>query len=257
MCTIKETFVSKPNLPQGRVTLAAVSGQYPKIVKALEERGIRCITTEPDHRLQAPVMHHADMQMFHLNDNRTFVLRGESALKNKLEAEGFAVAETSVPPTANYPGDVLCNALHMGEKLFASMGGTDNAIYAIANEMGLKTIHVNQGYTKCSTAVVNDSAFITMDAGIGAAGKFMGVDIMIIPERRILLEGYDYGFIGGCCGLIDKNVLAFTGRLDSLDFEKPIIDFLDKHNVQAIELTQDPIIDIGGILPLKVAVETE
>ena len=85
----------------------------------------------------------------------------------------------------------------------------------------------------------------------------MGVDIMIIPERRILLEGYDYGFIGGCCGLIDKNVLAITGRLDSLDFEKPIIDFLDKHNVQAIELTQDPIVDIGGILPLKIALETE
>ena len=77
MCAINEVFVSKPNLPQGRVTLAAVSGQYPKIIKALEERGIRCITTEADPRLQTPVMYHADMQMFHLNDNRTFVLQGE------------------------------------------------------------------------------------------------------------------------------------------------------------------------------------
>ena len=257
MCAINEVFVSKPNLPQGRVTLAAVSGQYPKIIKALEERGIRCITTEADPRLQTPVMYHADMQMFHLNDNRTFVLQGEQSLKNKLLAEGFEVAETSKPPIANYPGDVRCNALNLGDRVFASMGGVDNTIFAVVQDMGLRTIHVSQGYTKCSTAVVSENAFITMDAGIGAAGKFMGVDIMIIPERRILLEGYDYGFIGGCCGLIDKNVLAFTGRLDSLDFEKPIIDFLDKYNVQAIELTQDPIIDIGGILPLKIALETE
>ena len=255
MCTVNEYFVSRPNLPEGRVTLAAVSGQYPNIIKALEKRGIRCITTEPDGRLQTPVQSHADRQMFHLNDNRTFVLKGEQALKNKLEAEGFMVAETVYPPTANYPGDVPCNALSLGDKLFASMGAVDNSIFAIAQEMGLRTIHVSQGYTRCSTAVINDSAFITMDGGIGAAGKFMGVDIMIIPERRILLPGYDYGFIGGCCGLIDKNVLAFTGRLDSLDFEKPIIDFLQKYNVQAVELTQEPIIDIGGILPLKIAAE--
>lgn len=255
MCAVKEIFVSKPNLPEGRVTLAAVSGQYPKIIKALEERGIRCITTEPDERLQAPVRSHADMQMFHLNDNRTFVLKGERSLKAKLEAEGFLIAETEHPPVANYPGDALCNALNLGDKFFGCMGAVDNTLFSIVQEMGLRTIHVSQGYTRCSTAVVNDSSFITMDAGIGAAGKFMGVDIMIIPERRIILEGYDYGFIGGCCGLIDKNVLAFTGRLDSLDFEKPIIDFLDKHNVQAVELTQDPIIDIGGILPLKIAAE--
>ena len=62
--------------------------------------------------------------------------------------------------------------------------------------------------------------------------------------------------IGGCCGLIDKDVLAFTGRLDSLDFEKPIRDFLDKHGVRIVELTQNPMLDIGGILPLKVAAKS-
>ena len=52
--------------------------------------------------------------------------------------------------------------------------------------------------------------------------------------------------------MIDKNVLAFTGRLDSLSFEKPIRDFLEEYHVQAVELTDGPMIDIGGILPLKV-----
>ena len=255
MCTIKENYVSRPNLPQGRVTLAAVSGKYPQIVAALEKRGIRCITTKPDARLQPPVSDHADMQMFHLNENRTFVLKGEQELKQRLEQAGFMVAETANPPIATYPGDVLCNAMQIGDKLFASVGAVEPTIYSVAESMGLRTIHVNQGYTKCSTAVINENAIITMDAGIGAAGKFMGLDIMIISERHIQLPGYEYGFIGGCCGLIDKNVLAFTGRLDSLSFEKPIQEFCKKHNVQIVELTDEPMFDIGGILPLKVAAE--
>lgn len=255
MCIKKEEFVHTPNLPQGRVSLAAVSGAYPKIIQALEDLGIRCITTQPDERLQAPVASHADMQMFHLQDNRTFVLKGEQHLKMQLEEAGFAVAETVNPPIAQYPGDVLCNALQVGDKFFANMGAVDPNLFEMAEALGLRTIHVNQGYTKCSTAVVTDNAVITMDAGIGAAAKFMGAEIMIIPERCIALEGYDYGFIGGCCGMIDKNVLAFTGRLDSLSFEKPILDFLEEHNVRAVELTQDPMIDIGGILPLKVYAE--
>ncbi|WP_418544946.1 DUF6873 family GME fold protein, partial [Hominenteromicrobium sp.] len=66
----------------------------------------------------------------------------------------------------------------------------------------------------------------------------------------VFLDGYDYGFLGGCCGLIDKNVVAFTGKLDSLECAAEIRTFLEKHCVQYIELTQNQMIDIGGILPL-------
>ena len=255
MCTIKEEFVRNPNLPEGRVTLAAVSGQYPEIPEKLRELGIQCITTEPDNRLQIPVASHADMQMFHVGENRTFVLRGEQALRKQLEDAGFMVAETNNTPTAVYPGDVLCNALMLGDQFFGNIGTVDPVLYSCVQALNKQTMFVNQGYTRCSTAVISEKAIITMDAGMGAAARFRGLDVMIIPERSILLDGYDYGFIGGCCGLIDKNVLAFTGRLDSLNFEKPIRDFAEKHGVQIVELTQNPVIDIGGILPLKIAVD--
>ena len=255
MCAVNGKFVEIPHLPQGKVTLAAVSGRYPEVVTALEKLGVSCLITEPDERLQKPVSDHADMQMFHLGENRTFVLQGAKALKQRLEAEGFLVAETNNPPTAAYPGDVLCNALRLGDRFFANFGAVDPSIYTIMQQTGIRTIHVNQGYTKCSTAVIDENTVITMDAGIGAAAKFMGAEIMIIAERNIVLDGYDYGFIGGCCGFIDKNVLAFTGRLDSLSFEKPIRDYLEAHGVQIVELTDGPMIDIGGILPLKCIAE--
>lgn len=252
MC-MNETFVKQPNLPAGRVTLAAVSGAFPEIPDALEAHGVACIRTEADPRLQPQIAHHADMQIFHLDQNRIFVLKGEQALRKKLEAAGFAVAETAAEPAAKYPGDVLCNALLLGDKLLANLGSVDPLIYSFVETLGLQTIHVNQGYTRCATAVVNDHAIITMDDGIYAAAQFMGLDALHITEHEILLDGYDYGFIGGCCGLVDRSVLAFTGALDSLHSADSIRAFLKKHGVEALELTQNRMIDIGGILPLKVS----
>ena len=77
------------------------------------------------------------------------------------------------------------------------------------------------------------------------------IDALYISERAIRLDGYDWGLIGGCCGLIDKNVLAFTGALDSLESGGLIRDFLSSHGVTPVELTNRPMLDIGGILPLR------
>ena len=253
MC-VTEAFVKQPNLPEGRVRLAVVSGAYPEISEALERRGVTCIQTAADPRLQPQIAHHADMQVFHLNENRIFVLKGGAqALRGKLKNAGFSVAETASEPTAKYPGDVLCNALQIGDKLLANLGAIDPYIYSFAESLGLKTIHVNQGYTRCATAVVSNRAIITMDSGIYAAAQFMGLDALHISEHGILLNGYDYGFIGGCCGLIDRNTLAFTGALDSLQSGEYIRAFLAKHAVEAVELTQNRMLDIGGILPLKIS----
>lgn len=93
-------------------------------------------------------------------------------------------------------------------------------------------------------------AIITMDLGIRALAQFLGIDVLLVHEENVFLDGYDYGFLGGCCGLIDKNVVAFTGKLDSLECAAEIRAFLEKHCVQYIELTQNQMIDIGGILPL-------
>lgn len=246
-----ERFVEKPNLPAGKVTLAAVSGIEPEIPASLERLGIRCIRTGPDPRLPSPVAHHADMQIFHVGGNRTFAMNGSSALQSRLRAEGLCVAETAAEPGSKYPADVLCNALYLQETVFANLGALDAAIYGELTERNVRTIHVNQGYARCAAAVVSGSAIITMDRSIEAAARFCGIDALYISEHAIRLDGYDWGLIGGCCGLIDKNVLAFTGALDSLESGGLIRDFLSSHGVTPVELTNRPMLDIGGILPLR------
>ncbi len=251
----KENCIKRPNLPDSRVTLAAVSGAYSEIPAALEALGISCIQTCVDPRLPPQIAHHADMQMFHLGENRIFVLKGEMRLRKALENVGFLVAETASEPVEKYPGDVLCNALLLDHTFMANLGTVDPYIYQFVETKDVKTIHVNQGYTRCATAVVNEHAIITMDSGIYAAAQFMGLDALHITEHNILLNGHDYGFIGGCCGLIDRKTLAFTGKLDSLCSASAIRGFLEKHAVRAVELTQNRMLDIGGILPLQNVVE--
>ena len=168
MCAVKERFVEKPNLPESKVTTAAVSGAYPEILEALKAHGIRCVTTEFDTRLPDPIAYHADMQMFHLDKGRTFVLHGEEALKKQLTDIGYQVAETAMTPEPKYPKDVLCNMLNLNGTVLANLGVMDPNIYTCLEDAGLKMRHVNQGYTRCATAVVAKDAIITMDLGIRA-----------------------------------------------------------------------------------------
>lgn len=64
--------------------------------------------------------------------------------------------------------------------------------------------------------------------------------MLLVHEENVFLDGYDYGFLGGCCGLIDKNVVAFTGKLDSLECAAEIRAFLEKHCVQYIGADAKP-----------------
>ena len=50
--------------------------------------------------------------------------------------------------------------------------------------------------------------------------------------------------------MIDNNLIVFTGNLETHTDCDKIISFLNKHNVKYIELSDGPLVDIGGIIPL-------
>ena len=50
---------------------------------------------------------------------------------------------------------------------------------------------------------------------------------------------------------MDKNILAFNGRIESHTDHNKIYDILDKYNITADELLDEPIEDIGSIIPLS------
>lgn len=245
-----QRFLKKPHLPEGRVTAAVVNYSNPQIHNALCSYNIYPLGTHACKNLSAPVQLHADMLMNHICENIIILAKGESYLEKELSDFGYKVfySEKSLKPS--YPDDSILNCFSIGSHLFGNLSCVSEEIKKICLNKNLTQINVKQGYTKCSTAIVSENAFITADDGIFNALKLCGFDVLKIQPGFIKLDGYKYGFIGGCCGLIDKNVLAFTGNVLLHPDGKKIEAFIKSHGVDCISLTEGQLEDIGGILPI-------
>ncbi len=237
-----------PRLPCRPVRLALVSGEYPELADSLKQQGITPIKTLFDSRLPAPLGYHPDMQVF-LFEREAFVLR-ESALQDKLSSLGLSIKETICQPESQYPCDVLCNGFVWGKWLVGNPKTLDVSIQSAAQARDLELLPVRQGYAACSIALINEKACITADAGMAKALEAKGFSVLKIRSGFIRLPGYDTGFIGGCCGKVSADVLAVSGRLESHPDGKAIRAFCESCGVSIWELTQNPLIDVGGILPL-------
>lgn len=243
---MKEKFVTIPNLPQSRVSLAAV-GNYPEIIAALNKEGIKTISFE-SKILPSEVSRHADMLICHIGSYHIFA---EPSLDTEiLKKEGFNICFTD-EISAKYPLDVKLNvAVGNGFFLYnpktADTYLTDELL--LTGRIGVST---NQGYTKCSTCFVSENAVITEDPSIYKALKKTLIDVLLISKGDIYLSDKHEGFFGGSSGKIDKNTLAVTGELKYHKDGDKIKEFCLRHGVEIKELVKGRITDIGGILPLK------
>ncbi|HIZ16705.1 MAG TPA: hypothetical protein H9675_03950 [Firmicutes bacterium] len=245
-----ERFLKNPNLPEGDVTLVTMSGSIKNLISKVKDLGVSVIETDEFTVLDTPVNSHADMLMHHFGGNK-FAAALKLPYLSMLEKEGANIEYINEKLSRIYPYDVLLNFARVGNFVF---GRTDIMPFLLRkyyNNNGIKIINVNQGYAKCSTAVVDENSIITADKSIAKAASLVGINVLLISPGNIMLKGYDTGFIGGCCGKIGKQKMIFTGDIYTHPDGFKIADFLLNKNVENISLSKGPLIDIGGILPLK------
>lgn len=235
-------------LPARPARAVLVSGEYPELAARVKGLGLDAITTRADVRLPKPVRWHPDMQVC-IMDGGTFVLKG-SGLASKLAEYEIAAEETDSIPGGAYPEDVLCNVLSWEHWALGNPGTVDRKIIQQAKAGGLEWITVKQGYAACATALVNDRAAITADNGVAKALEERGIEVLRIRPGFIELPGYGYGFIGGCCGKLAQDMMAFAGRLNSHPDGARITGFLATHNIGYVELMEHPLLDVGGMIAL-------
>lgn len=251
---MKERFLENPNLPQGAVLHILLSEEYPPIVKALEKQGITAIAAPASERLPVPVRYHADMLCCYLGNGRMVVAAGEKILQERLTCFDVQTIFTEQPLRNYYPYDAGCNILQIGKDVFYNPKSADRKIIKELEDCILHK--VSQGYSRCSVAVVNEKSAITADPGMAKAMKQAGLEVLEIQPGKIRLPGYNYGFIGGCCGLIAPDKLAFTGSLKQHPDGERIKTFLFRRGVSYVELMEEPLLDIGGLIPIKEEWET-
>lgn len=237
-------FLQNPNLPQGRVTHLVVSDENEALCAALQGRGITLLHPAQCAVLPPPVARHADIVFHHLGGQLAAVEHGQNELKERLTALGFSV-DDGFRAGAEYPQDIGLNACALGDKLICHAGH----VYPPLTK-GRQVLPTRQGYAKCAAAVVSETALITEDASIAAAAKAGGLDVLLISKGAVRLDGYPYGFIGGCCGKLSPTELAFCGDITRHPDYERICAFTGRYGVRCVSLTGGDLIDVGSLLPI-------
>ncbi len=241
-------YIKNPNLPENKVSLVAISHTAGESIEKLNSIGIKTLVIPDCPNLPDPVKSHADLQMLHMGNNVIFC-QNEHLFSGDLN-KNLITKKIYEKAGKVYPDDVRLNCTIIGNKIICNEKTISKLILEYAYINNYIIINVNQGYSKCSVCVLNENTIITDDESIyRAAGNFLN-DAELISKGSIVLKGYNYGFIGGCCGKIDKDKIAFNGRLDSHKDYNKIIDIMQRNGIEPVELYNSPLTDIGGILPI-------
>lgn len=207
-----------------------MSAQYPEFVNELKFRGFEVIPSKQISCFHQPEQLHADMQVLKIRD------------------KVFTLDNCRRIPGKEYPDNVLLNCLFLGNKLYGKLSAIDETVLDYCAEQKIELVNVNQGYTRCSTLVVNEKAVITADPSIEKTMKQNGVEVLRISPGQIKLDGFNYGFIGGCSGRIEKTIFFF-GNIDIHSDYNQIKRFITNHNsILEVLCPKLPLTDIGGIV---------
>lgn len=245
-----EKFITKPNLPSARVTKVIISDRYNNITAELHKLGIKTVEAKPLDSVYGSEKYHADVSCIHLGGNKIITAKNNTDLLDKLQNDRFDIIPSQRSIYGGYKTCVALNAVLLNDFVICNTNLADKELLKQCELLGYKTVHINQGYAKCSTAIVSENAVITSDDGIYKAAVANDIDALKISSGYIKLEGYDYGFIGGACGKIGADALAFCGDIKSHPNYESIRSFCINHGVYICSIGQSELTDIGGILPV-------
>ncbi len=243
------SFLSKANLPSGKIKTAIMANIDPEITAFIKSFKIELLHTEANESIDFSISHHADVNAFHFGNGKVLLDISQKALYKNLSKRGFNVQFANKPVSGAYPSDCSLNCFSLGNKVFGKKNYADKTIidfYGFENY-----VNVNQGYAKCSTCVVNENAVITDDVSIYRVCAKHNIEALLIEKGSVCLPGHKYGFIGGASALIDKNTLAFFGDITAHSNYREILSFLKKHNCDYVCLKKHKLTDIGGIIAVE------
>lgn len=246
-------YIINPNLPEGSVKLAIIDGRIGiDAEKKLKSLGMGLLKMKPHRGLYEAVCSHPDMLLHHIGDRTVVFAPGtDPALLNELRTYGFTLLEGKRELSPSYPLDIAYNVARVGNKYFHNLKYTDPVIAGRLERMGIKAVHIEQGYAKCSMLPVDKNSIITSDPGVAKAAEREGLHVLLADfGSSIKLPGLNCGFIGGAGGMLSEKICAVNGKINDLSCFKAVSTFLSKRKINFLELSDEPATDIGSILPL-------
>lgn len=218
--------------------------------KALIQHNLLPIWLDDNKFVDKRLSGHADLSAVHICENYIVLSEylKECEIADKVSELGYRIKFVADPADKNYPHDAKLNFCVVNDKLIYNPKTADENI---VDCLSIKTrISVNQGYTNCSVCIVDEQSIITSDKMIAEAAQLSGMNVLLINEPFIALDGFEYGFIGGASFRINADEIAFTGLITDAAIRNKIEAFLESRKIKPIYLTDNKIFDIGSAIPL-------
>ena len=245
---MNERFLINPNLPANKVTTVFANIDEDALKSVFDEVAIKVVNVTENKLLDAPISKHADILANYVGKSILLVDKNQVELCNLIEDyDGKSVLIDKIQ--SPYPNDCLLNFADIGDYIICNKSILTEQIVKYLPKKEI--IDVKQGYSKCSVCICNHNTVITDDISIyNALLQYDNINSLLVEKGSVRINEYNYGFIGGCCGLIDKNLLLFNGDLSThTDFDK-IQKFLYDNNIKYIDVKNKPLTDIGSIIPI-------
>lgn len=207
----------------------------------LADQNIDFIETIDNPNLDRRIGDHPDLSLFALDkDNIIVAAEVFDYYKNKLTGKNM-IKGSSV--SEKYPKDSIYNLLRFKD-FYIHNDFTEENIERTLKDRNYKHLFVRQGYSRCSIIPLRES-LLTSDYGIYKALKDK-VDIILLENDKIELDGFDQGFIGGICGLV-QDKLIFTGDISRHKSFDIIKKACDRENIEII-YPEIPLVDLGSLI---------
>lgn len=245
-------FTKHPFLLDYELCLALVDKRISwHMENELKKRNIEIIKTIGCSDTYESIKYHPDICVCNLGEGNIVVAPNVyDEYKILLERYNFNLIKGDSIVTNKYPMNVQYNIAIVGEYAIHNFNYTDKYILQYLDRKNFKKINVKQGYSKCSICIVDDRSIITSDEGIYECIKNTEIECLLIEKGHIELFDMDYGFIGGCSGLISKDKLAFYGDISKHPDYNKIKKFVESRNKEIVMLSNEKLLDLGSIVPL-------
>lgn len=218
-----------------------------EISEKIVSLGYQCVNVIPSDRVSPPICRHSDVLYKKLKSDTIIASACQKDNFKQIERLGYKI--------------IVNDDLKPGYKTESYLNYIFNNKYLIYNSKtaqkppakfleNITEIKVNQGYTGCSTITVNENAYITDDQGIYKTLKNNEIDCLLIPKGEIVLDGYNYGFIGGASVKLNNKEILFFGDFAENSTKQMIINFLLKYNMNALFIENKKLTDIGSAIIL-------
>jgi hypothetical protein len=221
-------------------------GLHDEAKTRLSKDGFIVYDIPPCSDVDSRIAAHPDIQIFIAENTAYCHPHIDASFAGSLLKDIF-VFQCAQKLSNRYPDDCTYNIASTGRFALYKKGGIPQEIENAFHKHKITSVHVPQGYARCSIIPVDEQTIATEDEGIIEAARSAGMNVIPLAPGLIPLKGFQKGFAGGAFGLFNKTLYC-TGTLPDHEDYHTLRNEVSARGITLTELCSAPAEDFGSLL---------